>query len=85
MATVDPVRDTTITGGTRVVVLISAPKFADQLEAVVAKDGPEETPWRIIDDSELLSRDTRDRWRWTDSGQLFVAGAELAGGVGASE
>lgn len=57
----------------RVSVLIPAPEFADQLEAVAAKDVPEGTPWRIIDDSELPSRDTRDRWRWTDNGSLAIA------------
>ena len=57
----------------RVSVVIAVPEFAAQIEAVATKDVPEGTPWRIIDDSELPSRDTRDRWRWTDSGPLAIA------------
>ena len=57
----------------RVAVLIPAPEFADQIEAVAAKDIPAGIPWRIIDDSELPPRATRDRWRWTDSGPLAIA------------
>jgi hypothetical protein len=56
-----------------VAVIIPAPEFADQIEAVAAKDVPAGKPFRIIDDSELPSRDNRDRWRWTESGPLAVA------------
>jgi len=54
-------------------VIIPAPEFADQIEAVAHKDVPEGKPFRIIDDSELPSRDVRDRWLWAESGPLGVA------------
>jgi hypothetical protein len=57
----------------KVSVLIPAPEFADQIEAVAAKDVPAAKPFRIIEDSELPSRDVRDRWLWTESGPLDVA------------
>jgi hypothetical protein len=57
----------------KVSVVIPAPEFADQIEAVADKDVPVGKPWRIVDDSELPSRDTRDRWLWTESGPLDVA------------
>ena len=57
-------------------VLIPAPEFADQIEAVAHKDVPEGKPFRIINDSELPSRDSRDRWLWTESGPLDVASEE---------
>jgi hypothetical protein len=61
-------------------VIIPAPEFADQIEAVANKDVPEGKPWRIVDDSELPSRDSRDRWLWTDSGPLDVAPEAEASG-----
>ena len=57
----------------KVSVVIPAPEFADQIEAVAQKDVPAGKLWRIIDDSELPSRDSRDRWLWTESGPLAVA------------
>jgi hypothetical protein len=57
----------------KVSVVIPAPEFAEQIEAVAAKDVPSGKPWRIINDSELPSRDSRDRWVWTESGPLAVA------------
>lgn len=54
-------------------VIYPAPEYADQINAVAAKDVPEGKPWRVIEDSELPSRDSRDRWRWTNSGPLEVA------------
>jgi hypothetical protein len=59
--------------GNKVAVVIPAPEFADQIEAVAHKDVPEGRPFRIINDSELPSRDTRDRWMWTESGPLDLA------------
>jgi hypothetical protein len=56
-----------------VAVIIPAPEFADQTEAVANKDVPAGKTWRIIDDSELPSRDSRYRWLWTESGPLAVA------------
>jgi hypothetical protein len=57
----------------KVCVIIPAPEFADQIEAVAQKDVPAGKPWRIIDDNELPSRDSRDRWLWTENGPLHVA------------
>jgi hypothetical protein len=56
-----------------VAVIIPAPEFADQIEAVAQKDVPAGKPWRIVDNSELPSRDSRDRWLWTEAGPLDVA------------
>ena len=56
-----------------VAVIIPAPEFADQIEAVAAKDVPAGKPWRIVDANDLPSRDSRDRWLWTESGPLDVA------------
>jgi hypothetical protein len=57
----------------KVSVVIPAPEFADQIEAVAHKDVPAGKPFRIVDNSELPSRDSRDRWLWTESGALGVA------------
>ena len=54
-------------------VIFPAPEFVDQIEAVANKDVPEGKPWRIVDDSTLPSRDSRDRWLWTANGALDVA------------
>ena len=54
-------------------VLIPAPEFADQIEAVAHKDVPEGKPWRIIEDGDLPPRSVRDKWLWTDAGPLAVA------------
>lgn len=59
-----------------VAVIIPAPEFHDQIEAVAQKDVPEGKPFRIIDDSELPSRDVRDRWVWTEDGPLDLAPEE---------
>lgn len=59
--------------GSRVSVIYPTPEYADQAEAIAAKDVPSGKPWRIIDDSQLPPRDTRDRWRWTEAGPLDLA------------
>lgn len=56
-----------------VAVIIPAPEYADQIEAIANKDVPAGKPWRIIDGSTLPSRDSRDRWLWTGDGPLDVA------------
>jgi len=56
----------------KVSVIIPALEFASQIEAVAEKDVPEGKQWRIIDDSELPSREFRDQWRWTASGPLEI-------------
>lgn len=43
------------------------------IEEVAAKDVPANTAWRIVNSEDLPSYDSRDRWRWTDSGALAVA------------
>ena len=59
-----------------VAVIIPAPEFADQIEAVANKDVPAGKPWRIVDNSTLPLRDSRDRWLWTEEGPLDVAPEE---------
>ncbi len=59
-----------------VAIITPAPEFANQIEAVANKDVPAGKPWRIVDDSTLPSRDSRDRWLWTDQGPLDVAPEE---------
>lgn len=59
-------------GNGKVALVIPAPEYADQIEAVAEKDVPEGKQWRIIDAAELPPRESRDRWRWTDSGPLSV-------------
>ena len=59
-----------------VAVIIPAFEFADQIEAVANKDVPAGKPWRVVDDSTLPSRDSRDRWLWTADGSLDVAPEE---------
>jgi hypothetical protein len=56
----------------KVSVVVPAPEFADQIEAVAAKDVPAGKPWRIVHYSTLPSRDSRDRWLWTENGSLVV-------------
>jgi hypothetical protein len=60
----------------KVSVIIPAPEFANQIEAVANKDVPSGKPWRIIDDGALPPRDSRDRWLWTESGSLLVKSIE---------
>ena len=59
-------------------VITPAPEFANQIEAVAEKDAPSDTPWRIIDSSELPDYSLRPLWRWTDDGPLNVADAPPA-------
>lgn len=54
-------------------VIYPAPEYADQIAAIAAKDVPAGKQWRIIDAVDLPSRDSRDNWRWTDSGPLAIA------------
>lgn len=56
-----------------VAVIIPAPEFAGQIDAVANKDVPAGKPWRIVDDSILPSRDSRDRWIWNDEGPIGLA------------
>lgn len=56
-----------------IAVMVPAPEFADQIEAVAEKDVPAGKAWRIVDDSLLPSRDVHDRWLWTDQGPIGLA------------
>jgi hypothetical protein len=59
-------------------VIHPAPEYADQIEAIAAKDVPQGRPWRLVDTSELPPADTRNRWLWTPAGSLTVGDASLA-------
>lgn len=54
-------------------VIYPAPEFADQINAVAAKDVPAGKPWRIISEDDLPSREHRNLWQWTESGPLSVS------------
>lgn len=54
-------------------VIYPAPEYADQIEAVAAKDVPVGKAWRILDTSQLPPAAARDRWRWTPVNSLTVA------------
>ena len=41
-------------------------------DQIAAKDVPAGIPWRIVQATELPPRESRSRWRWTDSGPLSV-------------
>jgi hypothetical protein len=48
-----------------VAVLYPAPSWSGTLEELAAKDVPKNTPWKIIDNSEIPSdRVFRDAWEW---------------------
>jgi hypothetical protein len=57
-------------------IVYPTPEFADQIEAVAAKDVPEGMPWRVMDAADLPDRSTRNRWRWSASGPLSIAPEE---------
>jgi hypothetical protein len=56
-----------------IAVVVPAPEFEDQIEAVAQKDVPSGKTWRIVDDSLLPSRDVHDRWIWADEGPIGLA------------
>ena len=57
---------------TGVAVVYPSPECELSILQVADKDVPSGRNWRIMDTNELPSRDTRDQWRWTDSGPLAV-------------
>jgi hypothetical protein len=59
-----------------VALMVPAPEFADQIEAVANKDVPAGKPWRIVNVADLPSLDAIDRWLWTEEGPLDVAPEE---------
>jgi len=63
------------TDGGGVAVVIPAPDCGLTIEQIAEKDVPAGKSWRIINSEDLPSRDTRDQWRWTESGPISVDGA----------
>jgi hypothetical protein len=55
-----------------VAVIYPAPEFADQIEAIAAKDVPAGKPWRIVDADDLPPSESRNSWQWTSTGPLTV-------------
>lgn len=49
-----------------VCVIYPTPEYADQIEAIAAKDVPEGLPFLIIAADALPDRATRDAWLWAD-------------------
>lgn len=58
--------------GGKVSVVFPAPEYADQIEAVAARDVPAGRTWRIVDEGSLPFEFDMESWRWTDSGPLTV-------------
>jgi hypothetical protein len=61
-----------------VAVIVPAPEFADQLDAIAAKDVPEGKPWRIVDADDLPPSESRNAWQWTSTGPLTVGAPQPA-------
>lgn len=57
----------------RVALIVPAPEFSDQVDAVAEKDVPDGLPWRVMSRDELPPYERREDWRWTDSGPLGLA------------
>jgi hypothetical protein len=50
-------------------IVVPAPEFADQIEAIAAKDVPQGKPFRIIDSSEIPQGDA---FTWSESGPILA-------------
>lgn len=59
----------------RVSIITPAPEFADQINAVAAKDVPAGKAWRIVEADALPTGEPWDTWRWTASGPLDIVEA----------
>lgn len=57
----------------KVSVIFPVPEYEDRLEIIALKDVPPNKPWRVVDAGSLPPRESRDKWRWTESGPLEVA------------
>lgn len=55
-----------------VIVLIPIMDGGLSIEQIVAKDVPAGKPWRLVSATELPPRESRVRWRWSESGPLAV-------------
>ncbi len=56
----------------QVAVVIPATDCGMSVQEIAAKDVPAGHSWRIVQATELPPRESRSRWRWTDSGPLTV-------------
>ncbi len=56
----------------KVAILYPSPEYTNQLEIIAQKDIPSNTPYRILEDSELPYDIAQSRWRWTESGPLDI-------------
>jgi hypothetical protein len=55
------------TENNKVAVIIPAPSWTGTLEELAEKDVPADTPYKIVDVSEIPSdRTFRNAWRWQD-------------------
>ena len=52
--------------GSKVSVMYPAPEYADQIEAVAAKDVPSGAEYRIVDDASLPYSVPQENWVWSD-------------------
>lgn len=52
--------------GDTVAVMYPAPEYADQIEAVAAKDVPAGAEYRIVDDTSLPYSVPQENWVWSD-------------------
>jgi hypothetical protein len=60
-------------GEGQVAIITPAPEYQDRLIDLAGRHVPDGSLWRIMNSEELPSRDSRNQWRWTDSGPLAVA------------
>lgn len=56
-------------------VVWPTPEFSGSLTEHAAEIVPSGLSWRLMDASELPPRQSRSRWRWTETGPLAVAEA----------
>ncbi len=50
-----------------VAIVVPSPTWLSTLEELAAKDVPPNTPWKIVDVSEIPSdRTFRNAWRWQE-------------------
>jgi len=64
------------TNENKVSILFPSPNSGLTLEQIAQKDAPKNTPYWIIDDSELPDRADRDRWIIVD-GKVIIGNAPL--------
>jgi hypothetical protein len=52
-----------------VAIVVPAPEFADQIDAIAAKDVPHGKPFRIVDSREIPQGDT---FIWSETGPIVA-------------